>query len=436
MGLAAVNVAIPSMADELLADANKVAWLPTIYLLSTVAFMLPVVKLADNFGRKRIYIAGLLLNAVASLMCALANNIDLILFWRFLQGLAGAMIFGTGIAIVTSVVPSHKRGSALGIVAASVYVGLTIAPAVGGYLTEWFSWRAVFYFQTPFVLALLAFIWVFIKDEWKNTEKTRFDYVGTSLFAMFACCFVYGTSKLPSFFGIVCTLLSVFAIVVFIYHQSKSSRPLIRVQMFKESRVFSFSLASSFFMYGSNFAILFLLSLYLQYIKGYSPAFTGKILLLQALTMAIMAPFSGKLADKFEARILASIGCFIVATGFVLLNQIDVYSSASHVGLALLLIGTGFGLFSTPNNSAIMGSVTSQEIGVASASMNLGRTVGNLFGMSIVNLILHYYLGNELISEADTNELMNSISLALKMSLAFVIIAMLMSLSRGKQGKL
>jgi MFS family permease len=268
MGMAAVNVAIPSMANDLLADANKVGWLPTIYLLSNVAFMLPVGKLADNFGRKRVYMAGLLLNAVAAIMCGVASSIDIILFWRFVQGLAAAMIFGTGIAIVTSVVPSNKRGSALGIVAACVYIGLTIAPAIGGYLTEVFSWRAVFYFQVPPVLALIVFMFVAIKGEWKNQEKTRFDFVGTGLFALFASCFVYGMSKLPSAFGMVITALSLLSLLVFLIHQSKSSRPLIRLQMFSESRVFSLSLASSFFMYGSNFAIIFLLSLYLQYIYG------------------------------------------------------------------------------------------------------------------------------------------------------------------------
>lgn len=428
-----MNVAIPSLANDLLADANKVGWLPTIYLLSNVAFMLPVAKLADNFGRKRMYMAGLFLNAVAALMCAIAQSIDAILLWRFVQGMAAAMIFGTGIAIVTSVVPSQKRGSALGIVAACVYIGLTIAPVIGGYLTEVFTWRAVFYFQIPPVLILIVFMVVTIKGEWKNQERTRFDYVGTGLFALFTVCFVYGTSKLPSIFGGVSIAIGLTALFIFVVHQSKSSRPLLRVQMFSESRVFSFSLASSFFMYGSNFATIFLLSLYLQYIQGFSPAFAGKVLLLQALSMAIVAPIAGKLADKFEPRIVASVGCFIVAIGFIFLNQLNPHTDVWHVGMSLLLIGIGFGLFSTPNNSAIMGAVASKDVGIASASMNLSRTVGNLVGMSIVNLMLNYYLGEQVISEALSIELMQSISLALKMSLCFVVLAIFLSVMRGKQ---
>ncbi len=433
LGMTAVNVAIPSLANDLQADAEKIGWLPTVYLLSNVAFMLPVGKLADNFGRKKMYVYGLILNLVAASMCAVASNIDFMLFWRFIQGLAGAMIFGTGIAIVSSIVPEHKRGSALGLVAACVYVGLTRAPAFGGYLTELLGWRAVFYFQVPLVLLLLVFIFAFFKGEWKHPERVKYDYKGTLLFTVFTFSLVYGLSKLPSLLGIALSCFALITLGVFVLHQSKSRQPLIRVQMFRESKVFSLSLTTSFFMYGSNFAIVFLLSLYLQFIKGYSPAFTGKILLLQALAMAVMAPFAGKLSDKFEPRVISTIGCIIVAFGFILLNLIDINTSAEHVGVALLMTGLGFGLFSTPNNNAIMGSVSENEVGIASASMNLSRTVGNLVGMSLVNLMLHYFIGETSLDDSQTEQLMLTISLALKMSLSFVLFACLFSSLRGRQ---
>ncbi|MFC4698855.1 MFS transporter [Glaciecola siphonariae] len=433
MGMAAVNVAIPTMAEDLNANAMKVGWLPTLYILANVAFMLPFGKLADNYGRKRVYVLGLLLNAIAAAMCAVGTSIDWILFWRFMQGAAGAMIFGTGVAIVTSVTPSHKRGAALGIIAACVYVGLTLAPAVGGWLTEWLGWRSVFYFQIPLVLGLLIFIKLKLSGEWKNNEHSRFDWIGSGIFILFACSLVYGLSKLPSVIGILLVLLSAASLAAFIVHQSRDRQPLIRVQMFKESRVFSLSLSTSFLMYGSNFAIIFLLSLYLQYIKGFSPSEAGQILLLQALCMAIIAPLAGKLSDKFQPRIVATTGCVIVGVGFLLLNQIDTRTSAAFISAALALVGLGFGLFSTPNNNAIMGAVKEQEVGVASASMNLSRTIGNLVGMSIVNLMIHYYLGDATFTEQTNPELMSTISLALKMSLSFVIAASFISALRGRQ---
>ncbi|WP_395341732.1 MFS transporter [Ningiella sp. W23] len=433
MGMASVNVAIPALADDLQASAAKVAWLPTLYILANVALLLPFGKLADNYGRKRIYAMGLALNALAAGMCAVASNIDWILLWRFVQGASGAMIFGTGIAIITSVAPSHKRGSALGIVAACVYIGLTLAPAVGGWLTEFLGWRAVFYFQIPFVFALLVFIKLKLPAEYKNDEHSRFDYLGACIFVMFACSLVYGLSKLPSILGVMLLLTSFVCLTVFVLHQSRDKHPLIRVQMFKESRVFSLSLSTSFLMYASNFAIIFLLSLFLQYIQGLSPAKAGQILLLQALCMAVMAPIAGRLSDRFEARIIASLGCALVAFGFVLLNQIDTQTKLSFIGVALCALGLGFGLFSTPNNSAIMGAVSEAEVGVASASMNLSRTIGNLVGMSLVNLMMQILIGENTFGPEQNPALMLTISIALKVSLSFVLLACILSALRGKE---
>jgi EmrB/QacA subfamily drug resistance transporter len=433
LGMAAVNVSIPALAEDLQANAIKVSWLPTLYILANVSLMLPFGKLADNYGRKRMYALGIFLNAVSAFMCAISSNIDWVLFWRFMQGAAGAMIFSTGVAIITSVTPAHKRGAALGVLGACVYIGLTLAPAVGGWLTEWFGWRSVFYFQIPLMFALLIFMKLKLHGEWKNDLHSRFDWIGSGIFVLFSCTLVYGFSKLPSLFGVSLLAVSLLSLMGFIVHQSRDKQPLIRVQMFRESRVFSLSLTASFLMYGSNFAIVFLLSLYLQYIKGFGPAYAGQILLIQALCMAIVAPFAGKLADRFEARIIATIGTVIVAFGFLFLIQIDTETSAFYVGGALSLVGLGFGLFSTPNNTAIMGAVKEQEVGVASASMNLSRTIGNLVGMSSVNLMMHYYMGDATFSAETNPELMKIISLALMMSFTFVIIASFVSAIRGRQ---
>ena len=431
MGMAAVNVAIPSLAGDLQATAAQVGWLPTLYLLGNVGFMLPCGKLADMYGRKRMYSAGLLLNAVAALFCAFASSIEVILVWRFFQGVAGAMIFGTGIAIVTSVTPAHKRGSALGIVASCVYVGLTAAPGVGGYLTEWLGWRAVFYFQVPFVMALLVLIKLRLPGEWKAASSTGFDRWGSLAFMAFACCLVLGLSDLMQTRGWLYLCGAVMALVVFIIRQQVSSRPLLRLSLFQQNRVLGFSLSASFFMYGSNFAIVFLLSLYLQYIKGFTPSEAGNVLLVQALCMAVVAPFAGKLADNIAARWIATMGCSLVALGFLCLNQIDASSTALYVSLSLALMGVGFGLFSTPNNNAIMGAVPATDIGIASASMNLARTLGNLFGMSLVNLLLQYHLGDVALDAGQQQTLMVTISFALQLSLAWVLVAMLCSACRG-----
>jgi EmrB/QacA subfamily drug resistance transporter len=432
LGMASVNIAIPDLAADLQANATMVSWLPTLFILSSVIFMLPAGKLADNHGRKRIYCYGLGLNAFSSLMCGVGISIEWVLFWRFVQGAGSAMIFGTGVAIITSVTPPHKRGAALGIAAACIYIGLTIAPAVGGWLTEAWGWRSVFLFQVPIVLALLLLIKMRLSGEWKNAEKSKYDWWGTAIFAMFASALVYGLSLLPNMLGVLMLIISAVSLALFVVHQSRSRRPLIRVQMFRESRLFSMSLTTSLLMYGSNFPLVFLMSLYLQYVKGFSPSHAGQIILLQALTMAIIAPFSGKLADRFEPRLIATLGCAIVACGLLVLSLMNTETSATYIASALLLIGLGFGLFSTPNNNAIMGATHPNEVGVASASMNLARTIGNLIGMSLVNLMVHYYLGDAQFSSEQNPALILTVELALNMSLAFVVLACVSSWFRGR----
>jgi EmrB/QacA subfamily drug resistance transporter len=432
LGMASVNIAIPDLAADLQANAKMVSWLPTLFILSSVIFMLPAGKLADNYGRKRIYCYGLGLNALSSLMCGVSSSIEWVLFWRFVQGAGSAMIFGTGVAIITSVTPPQKRGAALGIAAACIYVGLTIAPAVGGWLTEVWGWRSVFLFQVPIVLALLLLIRMRLLGEWKNAEKSKYDWWGTAIFAMFASALVYGLSILPDMLGVLMLVISAVSLVLFIVHQSRSRRPLIRVQMFRESRLFSMSLTTSLLMYGSNFPLVFLMSLYLQYVKGFSPLQAGQIILLQALSMAIIAPFSGKLADRFEPRLVATLGCAIVACGLLVLSLMNSETSATYIASALLLIGLGFGLFSTPNNNAIMGATHPNEVGVASASMNLARTIGNLIGMSLVNLMVHFYLGDAQFSSEQNPALILTVKLALNMSLTFVVLACVSSWFRGR----
>lgn len=434
LGMASVNIAIPDMAADLQANAKMVSWLPTLFILSSVMFMLPAGKLADNFGRKRIYTYGLALNAFSSFMCGLGDSIEWVLFWRFVQGAASSMIFATGIAIISSVTPSHKRGAALGLASACIYIGLTVAPAVGGWFTELWGWRAVFLFQVPIVIALLILIKMRLEGEWKNDDKTKFDWWGTGIFAVFSSSLVYGLSILPSVLGIVMLVLAALSLGLFVLHQSRSRKPLIRIQMFRDSRVFSMSLSTSLLMYASNFPLVFLMSLYLQYVKGFSPSHAGQVILLQALSMAILAPISGKLADKFQARLVATLGCVVVGVGLAVLSMINTETSILYIATSLLLIGIGFGLFSTPNNNAIMGAVKPDEVGVASASLNLSRTIGNLFGMSLVNLMVHFYIGDAQFSAEQNPALIQTFDMALLMSLSFVVVACVLSALRGKSG--
>lgn len=430
--LASVNIAIPSMAKDLNADAVLVSWMPTVFLLSNVALMLPFGKLADNFGRKRIFAMGLAINASASFGAFLSPSIEWILFFRLIQGAGSAMAFGTGMAIITSVFPAEKRGLPLGLNTASVYIGLTIAPALGGLVTEAFGWRAVFFMPVPLVAMLITLIVCCLKGEWRRDKYSPFDWTGTFIFASWTIALVFGLTGLPHWPNILLLLLAFSLFALFVWHQSRNPEPLIRVQMFRESRLFSFSLATSSLMYASTYPLTFLLSLYMQYIRGLSPLESGKVILMQAIAMACLAPFAGKLSDRIEPRLISTAGCLCVATGFALLSQLTFNTSPSYISASLFCIGIGFGLFSAPNHNAVMSAVDPREVGVASASINLARVSGNLIGISLVNLMVHLLLGDTSITPDRYPQLLETVRLALSLSLGFVVCAAICSGSRGR----
>ncbi|MEH6583348.1 MAG: MFS transporter [Halioglobus sp.] len=432
LSMAAVNVAIPSLASSLQANAVYISWLPTVFLLSNVALMLPFGKLADNYGRKRIYALGLATNAAGSLGAFLSPGIEWILFFRFVQGAGSAMIFGSSMAIITSVFPARERGLPLGLNTASVYIGLTIAPALGGLVTESFGWRSVFLLPIPFAIVLLLVIYLFLKTEWRKEHKSRFDWTGTVIFAAWALSLVVGLTGLPAWPNLLILLLSAALLLLFIKHQSVTPEPLIRVQLFKESRTFAFSLASASLMYAATYPLNFLLSLYLQYIRGLSPLESGQIMMVQAFAMAVLAPFAGKLSDSVQPRIISTLGCISVGAGFLAMSQLDFTTSPGYVSASLFCIGIGFGLFSAPNHNAVMSSVSNEEVGVAAATISLARVSGNLIGISLVNLLVHFLLGNMQITAELYPQLLKTIHYALGLSSLFVFMAALFSASRGR----
>lgn len=430
--MAAVNIAIPSLALDLNASATSIAWMPTIFLLVNVALILPFGKVADNVGRKKVYLAGILTSITASLGSYVSPSIEWILFFRGVQGAGSAMIFGTSLALITSVYPSAKRGLPLGLNTASVYIGLTIAPAVGGWLTETFGWRSVLFFPIPIAMMLFTLGTFGIKGEWKKETYSTFDWKGTLLFSSWAITFVTGFTTLQSVNGSLLFFSSFILLGLFILYQSKTPEPLIRIQLFTQNRMLSFSLLAALLMYASNYPLGFLLSLYLQYVRDLSPAQAGQILLAQATAMALLAPFAGKLSDRVEPRILTTGGCLITLAGFLLLTQLSATTNTWLISGALFLIGIGFGIFSSPNHNAVMSTVTNKDLGVASASLNLARTCGNIFAISLANYLIQLFIGDSVITQANHSDLITTVHIAILISILLIISATFVSAKRGR----
>jgi EmrB/QacA subfamily drug resistance transporter len=431
MTLSSVIVAIPAIAENLHADAIYVSWIPTAFLLSSVIMLLPAGKLADIFGRKRLYLLGSLIFAAASALGAFATSIEWLLVLRFLQGAGSAFIWATGLAIIMDLFLSKNRGLALGLASASVYVGLSCGPLIGGWLTQYFGWRSVFSFPVPLILASMGLAAIYIRLNTKNKDADRVDWIGSTIFAVSITSLLLGVSNLtdPSSWPLI---VGGFAgLGLFFYQQARVEVPLINFRRLVKNHVFFHSMVAGFFTYASNYPMVFLLSLYLQYIQGLSPSVSGQLIVLQVLTMAIISPFSGRLSDHYEPRILATAGCLIMSCGFLLLQQLDMDTSLYLVAGASITLGIGFGLFTTPNNNAAMTAVDRTRLSMGSALLNLSRVLGNVLGTAMVLVVMAIVIGNSQISPDQYPALMTVIRWALAWSFLCTLAGAWFSYARG-----
>ena len=406
LSLSATLVAIPAIAQDLNADAVYVSWIPAIFLLSNIVTLLPAGRLADIYGRKRIYFLGSIIFLLSTVLAAFSTSIQMLLVFRALQGIGAAFFFSTGMAIITSVFLNKGRGAALGWVVAAVYTGLTCGPFLGGLLTDMFGWRSVFFLQAPLALAGILLILSKMKGEWRNENALKLDMLGSLLLAIWIITFFVGVTQLPELQAILVLLISASFLFLFLRHNKQSPNPIIELRVIWENRVFSNSLMASLSMYGGQYGLIFIIGLYLQYNQGLSPTETGRLIMLQAIIMAVLAPMAGRLSDNYKPWLLAALGCISVTLGISLLLLTNLSNSLWVFVTAFIFIGIGFGLFSTPNNSAAMGSVNKERLSMASALLTMARLVGQMIGTAIVTLLMSLLIGASKISPDKFDDLL------------------------------
>lgn len=429
---AAINIALPTISQEFSMGAVGMSWVAMSFLLSSAVFLVPLGKLADIKGRKLIFLIGNIIITITSMLCALAHTGSMLIALRALQGIGSAMVFGTGVAIITSVYPPKERGKAIGITVTSVYIGLSIAPFLGGLLTQYLGWRSIFYITVPFGLLVIWITWKYIKEEWADAKGERFDFPGSIIYLFSMSAFMFGFSKLPEASAIILAAAGLMGLVGFTLMEMKVKFPVFNMVLFTSNRLFAFSNLAALINYSTTFAITFLLSLYLQYIQGLSPRDAGMILITQPVTMALVASISGKLSDTYDPRILSSVGMGIIVGGLVMLTLLSEQSSVSYLILILAIVGFGFGMFSSPNTNAIMGSVDKKYLGIASATVGTMRLTGQMMSMGIATLILQVFIGNNPISAQYSTEFMASMRTIFIVFVILCTVGVFASLARGK----
>jgi len=430
--LSAVNIALPTLANEFSMDAVTLSWVATAYLLASAVFLVPFGRIADIHGRKKIFSAGLMVFTFASFAMVFSVSPSMIILFRVVQGIGAALIFGTSVAILTSVTPPRERGKALGIYTTAVYLGLSMGPFLGGFLTTSFGWRSIFLVNVPVGILILAIVRTKLEGEWADARGESFDIPGALLYGLALVCVMFGFSLMPDVSGMVLVAIGTLVLATFLWWEHRTPSPLINLSLFLKNRVFAFSNLAALINYSATFSVTFFLSFYLQYIRGFSPAVAGTILVTQPVVQAVFSSYAGRLSDRIEPGRIASAGMTMTAVGLFLLSLLSADTPLTYLIGTLILLGLGFAFFSSPNTNAIMSSVAKPYYGVASGTLGTMRLVGQMLSMGIAMVIISLFIGRFMITPYVSTQLLMSIRAGFTLFALLCCCGVFFSLVRGK----
>lgn len=430
--ISAINVAIERIGDDFHLDAVLQGWVNSAYLLTATIFLIPFGRVADIIGRKKVFVLGMGVTAVSSFLSGIAGSTILFFAMRALQGVGGAMILGTGVAILTSVFPPRERGKALGINVASVYLGLSLGPSIGGFLTASFGWRSIFLISALVGIFIAVFAVIMLKGEWSGARGEGFDYTGSFIYGIALVSLMLGFSLITNVAGLILLSVSAISLIVFIRYEKRAANPIIDVRLIQGNTVFAFSNLAALINYGATFAVTFLLSLYLQNIKGFEPEHAGLVLIAQPAVMAVFSPLAGRVSDVIEPRIVATVGMSLTTAGLVLLAFLGEDTATGYIVFSLLVLGLGFALFSSPNTNAIMTSVKRRFYGVAAGTVGTMRMVGQMFSMGVALLVLAIYVGQTRIGSGNAGSFLDALRVAFIFYSCFCFLGIFASMARGR----
>ncbi len=402
----AVNIIIPTIATEFHMSNIVQNWITIIFFLVMAMLSIPAGQISGKYGLKKVTVISSALFIVISLVNVVVTSSMEFLICRLMLGLVLAFINVTSMAMVVSAFEPQERGKALGLNITGVYIGLSLSPFLGGVLNYQLGWRSVILFSVPFLIAIIVLL-LRMDDEWITFRGIPLDLKGSLTYIIGIALFVYGFTILNDVSGVVLTVLGVIILIVFAFIELRQNNPVFDIKFLKNRRFLSANLAS-LCAYLSTFAVTTILNYHLQYIDGFDSQTTGIILLVAPICQVIFAPIAGKLADKYVPQILAAVGMGLGTVSLLLFSTLNYETSLGFLVISMIIYGVGFGLFSPPNTSVIMGSVPPKDTSVASASVSTVRTVGQAMSMGILTLIFAFVMGNVPIVEEYYPLLMSS----------------------------
>jgi EmrB/QacA subfamily drug resistance transporter len=429
-----VNTILPVIKQFFGATVGTVEWAVTVYLLVVSGLLLTFGRLGDLRGHKKVYVSGFGLFVLGSALCGLAPTAEALIAFRAFQALGAAMLFANSPAILTGNFPSRRRGQALGMAAMMTYLGLTIGPSLGGWLTVLLGWRSVFYINVPVGLfALLLSVRFIPADHVGHME--RFDLPGALTFmgGLTALLFALNRGHARGWGSPLIVLLlavSVGLLTLFLFVENRAKSPMLDLNLFKR-RMFSAASAAAVLNYVCLYMVVFLMPFYLILGRGLNAGEAGVLMASQPLVMAVAAPLSGMLSDRIGSRIPGTAGMVVMAAGLLLLSTLGRQAPFGLAVTGLAIIGLGTGIFISPNSSALMGSAPPNRQGIASGILATARNVGMVLGVGLAGAIFTTILTREGAGGSQT-ALFTAIEASFRVAGAIAALAAVTSAVRGK----
>ena len=427
-----MNLSLVNIGQEFGAGSHQLAYVNTAFLLSSVVFMVPMAKVGDIVGKKRIFMTGVAVIAVTCLVAPFSPDFWFLIACRAVMGLGSACIVTTSVSMITDVFPHENRGGAIGLQTMCVYIGLAAGPVVGGLLNDAFGWHSLFYIIVPIAVVAVVCMMAF-RSEIRPDEGGRFDSKGSVLYGIAIVLSMGGMINLPETWAYAMLVVGVLFLAVFVWSQLRTPHHLLNVRLFK-GRVFSGSCLATFMNYASSYSISYFLALYLQSIGNLTATEAGMLMLVQPAIQAVLTPYFGRLSDRqADKRVLPTVGLVISAFGIATILTYGVGTPLSTVVVTQIIIGIGFSMFSAPNTSIIMGSVDPRETGEASAMVAVMRQTGMMVSMGIAMLFISVIMGSaDNLFPETYDSFITVMRCSFGVCVAMCIVGAVVSLFRGK----
>lgn len=423
--LNAAPVALPSIAKAFAMNNVLQNWVDTIYLLSIAVLSIPCGKICQKYGLKKVLKLGIIIFFIGTLGTGLSQDAYMLLAFRVVLGIASAILNVASIALIVESMSDDKKGPAIGIAVATVYIGIALAPILGGSLIFNYGWQSLFFATLP-VIIINYYLVSKIKGEWIHEDEYNFDMTGTILYSVGIVLFIYGFTGILELTGQVITLVGIILLICFGYWELKSKNPIFEMRLFKNLRFASANLAC-LFSYFATFMTTYVYNYHMQYIMGMDSQIAGMYLIITPLIMVVMSVISGWMIKKIRGEILTGCGLLILCVAFILMCFLSRSTPLYVLLIAMTLHGIGYGLFSSPNTVLITTTVPEEESSKASASLSATRLIGQTVSLGIFTTVFAIVMGNVAIVPEYYDLLLNSCNTIMILAVAFVFIGAVIS---------